>query len=155
KELYDKVQVRLKYNYECWRNSRRPHLLSNLVWCEKCDKRCYTHHRNYQIERKCDATRYERGVYVCKSKSSAGHIPEINAHVLESCVETMTQEVLLNPEKLISCVDILKRTKRANGIKIDKQLGEIEEKIKSIAEQKKRLLDLYTAGDLEHSEYSK
>ncbi len=153
KKIFEKVRKRLEHNHACWRNSRQPQLLSNLVWCGMCETRCYALRRSYQIERSNGTYRYRRIVYVCRSKSASGHIPEIAGHALETLTFDMIRETMLVPERLHECIDLLH--KRANAGKLEQQLLHLEERIRVIAQQKKRIIDLYASGDLEHEEYIK
>lgn len=155
KDLYDKVQVRLEYNRTCWRNSKRVQLLSNLVWCDKCGSRCFACRRAFQYRDRKHGKTYKRVVYKCGSKAAGIHNPEINSQVLESCVWDMVKETLAEPEKLYSCISFLKRKKRANHIKTERQLKELGEKIHTFAAQKKRIVDIYASGDLEREDYLK
>lgn len=155
KELYDKVQVRLEYNRQCWRNSKRTQLLSNLVWCGQCESRCFVYRRAFQHKERRNRTTYRRVVYKCNNKGAGIHNPEINSHVLESCVWEMIGDTMTNGEKLYGCIDFVKRRKRANHARIERQLKDIDTKIQSLSGQRGRIVDLYASGALAQEEYQK
>lgn len=150
KELFDKVQKRLEYNRTCYRNALRTQLLSNLVWCGKCNSRCFSYRRYYQVKRKDGVRLYQRAVYRCRVKGK-GHNPEIDTRVLESCVIDMIKETLFNPRKLYEHLSL--SNKKIDKTKIAKQIDNIDEKIHSINKQKERIIDLYASGHLEREEY--
>lgn len=143
-ELYDKVQKRLRFNEECYRNSKQPQLLSQLVWCDQCGTRCYAYRRFKR-----------RVVYACRSRATKSHISEINGHVLESCTFELIESAMFDAAKLGNHVDLLKRKKRSNGIKVQRQLKKLDKKIESITTQKSRIVDLYAARSIDSDEYFK
>jgi site-specific DNA recombinase len=153
KDLFDQVQKRVRHNEECWRNSRKPHLLSNIVWCERCNTRCYAYRRQYRARRANGLCIYDRVVYVCKTKKLTEHIPEINGQVLESCIRDLITDTLLVPAKLIECIDALKKTSRANAVRIEQRIKDATSALQSLELKRKRILDLYASGDLDQDAY--
>ncbi len=141
KELYDKVQIKLAYNYSNWRNSKRVQLLSNLVCCGKCDSKCFSYKRPR-----------EKFAYKCNNRKIGVHNPEINVKQLESTVWEMIEEIILDPKKLYSSIEILKRRSRTNHGRIEIKIKDIEKQISDLSNQKKRIIDLYASGSLEKDE---
>ncbi|PWB38766.1 MAG: hypothetical protein C3F02_02550 [Parcubacteria group bacterium] len=97
-ELFDKVQRKINHNLECYRNSQNTKLLSGLVWCGICQKRCFGYHRNYFVQRKDGLKQYQRTIYHCPQKHR--HNPEINGGILEPCVLNMIKNYLFDSDKL-------------------------------------------------------
>ncbi|MCC7356748.1 MAG: recombinase family protein [Candidatus Doudnabacteria bacterium] len=152
KKLFDQVQARMKYNYECFRNAQRTQLLSNLVFCGKCKLRCFAYRRYYKVERKSGIKLYQKAVYRCRTKG-INHNPEIDTRVLDSTVVEMVTSILLKPNELRNYISLGNNQK--NQSKLDKQIKDVESKIKTVSKQKERIIDLYSFGDLEREEYVK
>lgn len=152
KQLFDKVQARTKYNYECFRNAQRTQLLSNLVFCGKCKLRCFAYRRYYKAERKSGIKLYQKAVYRCRTKG-INHNPEIDTRVLDSTVLDIVDTNLLKPKSLIEYISL--GSSRKDQTKLDKEIKEIDSKIKAVNKQKERIIDLYSFGDLEREEYVK
>ena len=89
---------------------------------------------------------YQRAVYLCRKKGKS-HNPEIDTRVLEACVIGMIKEMLFDSKKLRECLILF--NKRIAKAKISKQIGSIEEKVRTIDKQKGRIVDLYASGHLE------
>ena len=153
KELFNKANAKLQYNRECYRNAQRTQLLSNLVYCGKCDSRCYAYRRHYVVERKNGKRLYQKAVYRCRVKG-IGHNPEIDTRIIESSVIEMITSIMLDKNKLKEFIDLHKKGE-ANRQRIENQLQDTKEKIESVANQKQRILDLYASGELEREEYVK
>lgn len=153
KELFNKVQKRLEYNQLCYRNSQGTQLLSRLVYCGKCNCRCFAYKRHYKVERKEGIKLYQKAVYRCPSKGW-GHNPEIDNRVLESTIVEMIKESIFKPDILTQYITIF-NNRRTNKHKIEKQLSNIDDQEKTVAKQKERIIDLYAFGDLDREEYVK
>lgn len=152
KKLFDQVQARIKYNYECFRNAQRTQLLSNLVFCGKCKLRCFAYRRYYKVERKSGIKLYQKAVYRCRTKG-INHNPEIDTRILDSTVLNMVIDTLLKPSAIQNYLNL--GNNRKDQSKLDKEIKDIENKIKIINKQKERIIDLYSFGDLEREEYVK
>ncbi|MBN1325547.1 recombinase family protein [Candidatus Falkowbacteria bacterium] len=152
KELFDKVQKRLKHNEDCYRNSKRKYLLSGLLWCGECNIRAFAFRRYYVAERKEGNKIYQKASYRCKMKGLP-HNPEIDTRILESCVMEMIKDTMINPTNLKECIGILKNKGRSDQAKTKRLLNAIDKKIWSIGQQKERIIDLYSSGDLGREEY--
>ncbi len=152
KEQFDKMQARLAFNSESFRNAVGTQLFSNLVFCGSCDSRCFVYRRSYAVERKNGFHFYQRRAYHCRNTNPC-HNVEIDNRLIESCVFDMVPETLFDPEKLKKCMDVFNKKKEVNQAKIKEELGEIDEKIKKITVQKKRIVDLYALGDLDRESY--
>lgn len=150
--LFEKARARLEHNRECYRNARGARFLSTLVWCGRCDCRCFTYNRRYSVERKNGTRLYQRPVYRCRTKG-AGHNPEIDARILESCAFEMIEESMLDPAKLRPYLDMFRNPNQAAKAKA--RLGEIDRQIAVVCKQKERVLDLYASDGLAREEYSK
>jgi site-specific DNA recombinase len=152
KGLFDKANAKLQYNRECYRNSQRTQLLSNLVYCGRCDSRCFAYRRHYTVERKDGKRLYQKVVYRCRMKG-IGHNPEIDTRVIELCAIGMVRDIMVNPNQLKECIDFLHHKGQVNRQRTEHELQEVNNKIKTITNQKNRILDLYASGGLEREEY--
>lgn len=78
---------------------------------------------------------------------------EIKAEILENHVFGMITDTITNPEKLRECMEFFKRRAQATLLRLEKQLKIVELKTKKVIEAKKRMLDLYTSGEIERDAY--
>lgn len=154
KKLFDKVQARFKYNFECFRNANRTQLLSNLVVCGICKLKCYAYRRYYKVQRRTGLMLYQKAVYRCKTKGIY-HNPEIDTRVLDSSVLEIINDLLGDPKKLMDHIEALNNTGDLNKTKLTRDLKDIEKEIRTIGKQKERIIDLYSLGDLKREEYVK
>lgn len=150
--LFDKVQNRINHSMVCYRNVKETKLLSNLVWCGKCQKRCHSYHRNYKVERKDGKKLYQRTIYRCGA-AAGGHNPEINGGILEPCVLKMIKTYFFDPNKLKTCMTYFSNHATDKQTEVELKIKEIKSKIKVIQKQKERIVDLYSLGDLERETY--
>jgi len=152
KALFGKARARLDHNRECYRNSRGARLLSTLVWCGRCDRRCFTYNRRYSVERKGGVRLYQRPVYRCRTRGP-GHNPEIDARIVESCAFEMIRESMLDPARLRPLLDMFRNPNQAAKAKT--RLRDIENQMADAERQKERVLDLYASDGLAREEYAR
>jgi hypothetical protein len=80
-------------------------------------------------------------------------IDEIDTRILDSTVLNMVIDTLLKPSAIQNYLNL--GNNRKDQSKLDKEIKDIENKIKIINKQKERIIDLYSFGDLEREEYVK
>ncbi len=157
KELYETVQRRVQHNKACFRNAKGKQLLSGLIWCGRCDSRCFSFRQYYWIKRSKSLRIYEKYLYTCAGRRKVGKCDttQIDVRPLEHCVFEMIREAMLDPIKLRACMPGLKQNGAASKRKIEKQVQGIDQKIKETSLKKSRIVDLYASGDLNKEEYLK
>jgi site-specific DNA recombinase len=163
--LYDKVKAKLEYNRSCYRNPKRKQLLSNMLECGECQSRCYSYQRYYKKKHlNGDQKIFYKAAYKCnwqrteimhaKTSIERCRNPEISTKLLEPFVFEVINEILIDPVEIRNHMDFFRKKRRANQLKMEGQLKNIEEKIHSTSVKKKRLVDLYTSGNIERDEYA-
>ena len=153
KELFEKVQERLKYNRECYRNARGTQPLSNLVFCAKCKRRCIGFRKFYSVKRLKAETYYKRHYFQC-STHGKNHNPQIDMRLLDSCMRDIMTEAVFNPNELTEHLDLF-RKKNTGSNQIEKQVKGVVDDLRNLMEQKSRIVDLYAKGGIEQEEYYK
>ncbi len=164
--LYDKVQERIKYNLSCYRNPKKPQLLSNLIKCGDCGRSFFAYRRYYKARRNAGLMIYHKAAYACPrrshdsahAKSSVRIIcrnPQIDARFMDPCVTDVIRATLFNSEELRKHMDFFKKKGQINQAKMERSLLRADQKIKDIEEQKKRILNLYASNMLSQEEYGK
>lgn len=78
---------------------------------------------------------------------------EIRAVILEGKVFKMIEEVLIDENELRGCMDFFKRRSQASQLKLERQLKKNDEKAEKAYITKKRLVDLYTNGNIDREDY--
>jgi site-specific DNA recombinase len=164
KSLFDKVKARFEWNKKHYRNPRQVQLLSNLVSCGSCGYFCFAYQRYYKDRRrKKDPEKvFHKIAYKCSK--NAQHVmhsnpqdrcrnPEVASHLLESCIFNMIKDTMTDPIKLKQCLEHAKEKARTTRFRMEKQLKEVDENIKDLGRQKKRILDLYAMGGLDRNNY--
>ena len=163
RELFERVQARLKKNRELYRNPRQPQLLSNLVRCGACGRNVFVLRRWVRSQRQGPVCVIHRTAYRCNwrhlgrmhSKRSAVtqcYNSEIKAPLLEARVLAMVREVLPDPEKLRACMDVFRQdAAEAQGLKAN--IEAINTELEALRDQKRRLIDLYATGDIARDLY--
>jgi hypothetical protein len=163
RELFERVQARLKKNKAAYRNPRHPALLSNLVQCGACCRNVFVLRRWVRSRRQGPLCVIHRTAYKCNwrhlgrmhSKRSAVtqcYNAEIKAPLLEARVLAMVREVLVDPAKLRACMDVFcQDAAEAQGIKAG--IEAINTELEALRDQKRRLIDLYATGDIARDLY--
>ena len=164
-KLFDKVQERLAWNRQHYRNPKRTHLLSSLIRCGHCGSSFYGYRRHYTVERKTKPSYiFHRVAYKCNWRLRQNdHIKsapinrcvssEISAPVMEAKVFGIIEKNMLDPENLKKHMDFFKSKGRNAQIKMEQKLKNLEQKIQDLTEEKKRIIDIYASGDIAKEEY--
>lgn len=167
-ELFDKVQARLEWNRKYYRNPRIIQLLSSLARCGCCGSSMFAYHRYYKDKRMKIPKVYDRVSYKCnfkhrlmmhdsknRSRLKTCSNMEIKSQILEGHVFSMIENNMLDQNKLRDCMDFFKRRIQATQLKLEKQLKDVEKKTQKTNDTKRRILDLYTSGEIERDLYVK
>jgi len=164
--LFDRVQAKIEYNKQHYRNPRQPQLLSNLVRCGLCNYYCFSYQRRFRDpRRKKDPEKvFHKVAYKCRrraeyrmhAKNDPGRCgnPEIASHLLEDCVLRMIRETMAHPDKLKKCLEGASDKTHLTQARMEKKLKAVDDAIKDLKKQKKRILDLYATGDLDRGRYA-
>jgi site-specific DNA recombinase len=165
-ELFDKVKERLEWNRKRYRNPQIVQLLSSLVRCGCCDSSMFAYHRFYKDKRVKIQTVMDRVSYKCNYRLRLRmHAKEtglqkctnmeVKAQILESHVFGIFKDTVIDPVKLKDSMDFFKRRTQATQLRFEKQLKALDLKIKKVHDAKKRMLELYTDGELDREVYVK
>jgi hypothetical protein len=115
RELFDKVQERLRFHDERYCQPVTRYLLSGLVQCGVCGSACSSSRRYHKVRRPSGKVAvYHNSVYRCNRQAeSFYHDPSqqercgnsrIGTHILEGKVFELISEAMTNPGKLRSCM---------------------------------------------------
>jgi site-specific DNA recombinase len=158
KDLFDTAQRRIEHNRSCYRNAKRPQLLGGLLFCGRCGSRCYSYRQCYRIKRSRGTVRiYEKFLYICNGKNHGKQCDtmQIDTRPLDVCVFEMMEKSVLEPTALKASMPSLRRDDTTRKQRIEKQVRELNQKIKDIKNKKGRIVDLYAAGDVDRGAYLK
>jgi site-specific DNA recombinase len=164
RELFDRVEERLKVNRKRYRNPRQVQLLSTLVRCGCCGGSVYAYRRWARSKRKGPPCVLHSTAYKCNwrfrqqlhsknSQISRCTNSEIKGPLLEARVLAMVKEVMLDPAKLRECMDFFREDARAAELRLEKEVKAIGGRLEALHEQKRRIIDLYASGDLSRDGY--
>lgn len=164
--LYDKVQKRFEWNMSHYRNPPKTQLLSNLIKCGECGSFCFAYSRYYKEKRLKSTPEkiYHKVAYRCGRRAQAVQhsknsdikkcfSKEIKAEILENHIFSLFTDIVFDPQKLRIHVDVVKDTKKTTQTKMEKELKGFNKKIRTLGEEKKRILDLYASGGLDKGMY--
>jgi site-specific DNA recombinase len=163
KELFDRVQARIAFNRTSYRNAKREQLLSRLVECGVCGSRCYSYQR-YCTKKAMDGSIRVRHkvAYKCNWQASHKmhtderaercHNPEVSAAVLEPFVFSLVRDIMLDPSRIRSCMGLFAKA-RTSELRIERQIDDIDTRLRAIEREKKRIVDIYASGDLPRETY--
>jgi site-specific DNA recombinase len=115
RELFDKVQEKLRQHKERYCTPVTHYLLRGLVQCGFCGSRCSSSRRYHKVVYPSGKLSvYHRSVYRCNRRAQENmhdrtriercHNSEIGTHILEGKVFEMIREVMLDPGKLRGCI---------------------------------------------------
>jgi site-specific DNA recombinase len=164
RELFDRVQERLKDNRKRYRNPRQAQLLSTLVRCGCCGGSVYAYRRWARSKRKGPPCVLHSMAYKCNwrfrqqlhsknSQISRCTNREIKGPLLEGRVLAMVKDVMLDPAKLRERMDFFREDARAAELRLEKEVKAINGRLEALHEQKRRIIDLYASGDLSRDGY--
>jgi site-specific DNA recombinase len=164
KELSDRVRARIAYNRNSYRNAKRKQLLSRLVECGECGSGFYSHQRYYTKTLVDGSLRIHHKVaYKCNWQASHKmhtderaercHNPEVSAAVLEPFVFSLIRDIMLDPRRIRDSMDLFAQEARTSKRRIERQIEDINSRLRTIEREKKRIVDIYASGDLSREAY--
>jgi site-specific DNA recombinase len=165
-EDFQRVQEKLKWNKEKYRNPYKVQLLSNITHCGYCNHRGFGYRRYYRDTRyevsklfileyyKCQYRERYRKMFSKGSGRPKCPNKDIRAHILEDHVFKMMYEYMRDPDILSNHMDFFQRKTRKELDKVVNDISEIDKEIERENQKKKILLAKYLEQDIESSEYS-
>lgn len=165
-ELFDKVQARIKYQSEQYRNPKQTQLLSGLVNCGVCGRFFTSYFRTYKDKRRTEDPNkiFHKTAYRCSQislqrmhskKANIGLVmcknPEVLTHLLDTCVIKMVEENMTDSNKLKLHMNAVGG--RSNNI--EEKLKRNEDQISNLILMRKQTIDKYANGKIDRSEYVK
>lgn len=163
KETLEKVHERIAWNKKRYRNPKKVQLLSSLIRCGHCGSGFYAYHR-YMSKKHTDGSKkisHKAAYRCCRHAWRLGHSKIMNyprcestekaSHILEGNVFAAIEETLFDPIKLHACIDIFK-TERPHA-RMERELQQIEKRLRMYRERKQRMTDIYVAGNFPREEY--
>lgn len=164
--LFDKAQARLAASRNAYRRPKETRLLSGLVVCGECGTFFMSYFRTYRDARvkKDPNAIYHKRAYRCsrigfqrmhskKMEIKRCRNPEVLTRLLEECVLDMFREKLTNPVELVKCLDLPKNA-GASHARTEKKLKDIELRLERLADERKRVIDLYASGKIDRDAYA-
>jgi hypothetical protein len=116
RELFDKVQERLRTNDQRYCKPATHYLLSGLVRCGVCGARCSSSQRYFKVVQPFGKVSvYHRAMYRCNRQAQENthdrtqiercSNSRIGTHILEGKVFEMIREIMADPAKLRGCIE--------------------------------------------------
>ena len=165
--LFDRVQERLAWNRQHYRNPKQVQLLSSLVRCGECGGSFFAYRRYYKDKMMDGSIRaVHRASYSCNWKHRQ-HMhskrsdmvrcrnSQVKAEFLEECVFEMIGDIVLDPKRIREHMDFFKEKGRKAQMKLEGRLKSIEAGITEIGDEKRRIIDIYASGHLTREDYVK
>ena len=160
RELFEKVQERLRQHEERYCQPVTRYLLSGLVQCGVCGSRCSSSRRYHKVKRLSGGVSvYHRSVYRCNRRArqyahdltqiERCHNSEIGTHILESKVFEMIRETMIDPGKLRGCLDCGRTDDRTTA----RELARVAKKMSALDEDRRQMIDKYAADQMTGEEY--
>ena len=167
KELFDQVQERITWNEKNYRNQPGVQLLSNLIKCGTCGSN-YTSIRSKYLKpiKNDQGNMVERAIYVCNRRIAQGkglqvkkqiscHTKQIASDLVENKVLEMIETTITNPDILKTKISVLQGKTQNAQLRVRRRLTKLEKEVATLTEKKKRIIDLYTEGELSRESYAK
>jgi DNA invertase Pin-like site-specific DNA recombinase len=161
RELFDKVQDKLREHDARYCQPVTHYLLSGLVQCGVCGNGCSSFRRWQKVVRPSGGVSvYHHAAYRCNRRARENNHDrtqidrctnsEISTHILEGHVFEMVREAMLDPGKLRGCVD--------SGAGIDdrttaRELTKVAQKIGALDHARRELISRYAADQMTGDEY--
>jgi hypothetical protein len=88
-----------------------------------------------------------------QEKAERCHNPEVSAAVLEPFIFSLIQDTLLDPQRIRACMGLFAQKEGTVERLIERQIEEIDSRLRAIDREKKRIVDIYASGDLSREPY--
>ena len=161
RELFDKVQEKLRQHKERYCTPVTHYLLRGLVQCGFCGSGCSSSRRYHKVVYPSGKLSvYHRSVYRCNRRAQENmhartriercHNSEIGTHILEGKVFEMIREIMLDPGKLRGCIN--------SGGGLDdrstaRKLARVAGKMSALDQERRQMIDRYAADQMTGEEY--
>jgi site-specific DNA recombinase len=160
RELFDKVQERLRLHEERYCQPVTHYLLSGLVQCGMCGSGCSSSRRYHKVRQSSgEVSVYHRAVYRCnrQARQYAHDLTQIErcrnanigTHILEGKVFEMIRETMTDPVKLRRCLDGARSDDRSTA----QELARVASKISALDQERRQMIDRYAADQMTGEEY--
>ena len=160
RELFDKVQEKLRQHEARYCTPVTHYLLRGLVQCGVCGSGCSSSRRYHKVKQPSGRVSvYHRSVYRCNRQARQyGHdLTQINkcrnvnigTHILEGKVFEMIRDIMINPGKLRRCIDGGGSDDRSTA----QQLERITSKIGALDQERRQMIDKYAADQMSGEDY--
>jgi site-specific DNA recombinase len=161
RELFETVHEKLRLHEERYCRPVTHHLLQGLVQCGVCGSRCSSSRRYHKVMRPSGRLSvYHRAMYRCNRRAQENmhdrtriercRNSEIGTHILEGKVFELIREIMLDPGKLRGCIDA---SGRLDDHSIARELARIAGEIRTLDEERRRLIELYAAEQMAGETY--
>jgi site-specific DNA recombinase len=161
RELFDKVQEKLRHHDARYCQPVTHYLLSGLVQCGVCGSGCSSFRRWQKVVRPSGKVSvYHHAAYRCNRRARENNHDrtqierctnsEISTHILEGHVFGMIQETMLDPGKLRGCVE---SGAGADDRSTAKELTRVAQKIGGLDYDRRELISRYAADQMTGDEY--
>jgi site-specific DNA recombinase len=161
-DLFDRVQSRLQHVANRRRQPDTHYLLSGLVRCGECGRAFASYRRYLTVRRGGKDFVYHKSAYKCvwrhsesahdRSQIQRCRNPEVSTHLLEEKVFEMIHDTMLDPKKLDASIEAT--TEGASYRRKARHLARIESELRSLGEQKRRMVDLHASEHVAQHVYS-
>jgi site-specific DNA recombinase len=160
RELFDRVQERLRSHDERYCQPVTRYLLSGLVQCGACGSACSSSRRYHKVKRPSgNVSLYHYAVYRCNRQAhSSYHDPSrrqdcknsrIGTHILEGKVFELIAETMTNPGKLRACMS----ESKIDSTGTTKALHRIAKKLGALDDERRQLNYRYAANQISGEEF--
>jgi site-specific DNA recombinase len=161
RELFDKVQEKLRQHKERYCTPVTHYLLRGLVQCGFCGSGCSSSRRYHKVVYPSGKLSvYHRSVYRCNRRAQENmhdrtqiercQNSEIGTHILEGKVFEMIREIMLDPGKLRGHIN--------NGGGLDdrstaRKLARVAENMSALDQERREMIDRYAVDQMTGEEY--
>jgi site-specific DNA recombinase len=161
RELFEKVQERLRTHDQRYCKPATHYLLSGLVQCGVCGARCSSstgYHRVVRPSGKVSV--YHQAIYRCNRQARENvhdrtriercSNSRINTHILEDKVFEMIREIMLDPAKLRGCIE---GSTGLDDRSAARQLATVARKMGALDQERRGLIERSAADQIRGDEY--
>ncbi len=164
RELFNRVQKQMIKRSRKYTQPPKQQLLSGLIKCGECGYAYASYKRRTSKKLKTGIKRvYHRSAYACSwrllgkihSKKVVKHCKasEVATHILEDKVFEIMNEYFTKTKKLKTCMDFFKQRRRTDERRVGQRMKRIEEREKTIEDEKQKLIDDYAIGKISQKKY--
>jgi len=152
KDLFDRVQAKLKRNAIFLRNTSYKYLLGGLIKCGVCDHTYSGANWKGDQYYKCNYRDklYHHNNLECLEKCNN---EAIKGEVVDSIVSNTILDKVLHPQIIKKYIDVLNNSKVDSAKKLNKELEKAVCQVNGLEEKRKRVLDLYSESLVSKEDY--